>query len=294
MAEWIVRVEAVNFAATIFDTNDLSTIRGGGLACLDVAQAAEAALANVSTTPPQLLVSGASQCAFRIRAGIDDALTASEVRKVVEGHMRAADGALRTVPHAYMMHVVDIAPLAEPVTDAEIERALATAEARNRTRQFRQWTQAPIAFSDNAKDADKVDRVRPATVRAHFPKGKVLIAEDDNIGKDKTSSDLVPVSPSVKARRDYGQAARQEFYRSVLKGQLNRKLATAAPGLRFSQSLQDIVADPPDEVGLSVRNKIAVVYADGNRFGKVRDKVGTIAFSEDIDSPAQEIVEGRD
>lgn len=290
MTEWIVRVEAVNFGATILDTNDLSTIRGGGLACLHVAEPVGEALARLSTTPPENLFSGASQCAFRIETQTDEATTAAAVERRVRECMRAADGAKRTAPHAYMMHVVDIARVAEPGTAKSIEEALAIAEARNRARQLRQWTQIPIAFSQRAKDADRIDGVSPATVGAYFPKGKVLISEDDRIDTVQSDSDLVPVSPSVKARRDYGRTARQGFYRHFLGDRLNSTLRGNPPMLRFSQSFQDIVADPPREAGLSARSKIAVVYADGNGFGKARDSVGTIEFSKQMERPRAELL----
>ena len=274
MAAWIVRVEAVNFAATVLDTNDLSTIRGGGLACLRVAEPVRHALAALSPTAPDLIFSGASQCAFRIET--DRSRTAIE--DAVRAGMRVAEGA----PHAFMMHVVDAEQLAAPGGSAEIEQALVCLEARNRTRQFRQWTQVPIVFSAAAQDADRMDGVSPATERAYFPKGRQLLPEDDDGDRPEADFELRSVSPSVKARRDFGRKARERFYGQELGGALPGELRGADASMCFAQSLQDIVAEPPAGPGLSVQNKIAVVYADGNGFGAARRHVGTQAFSRQL------------
>ncbi|MGD0723801.1 MAG: hypothetical protein ABR970_22460 [Roseiarcus sp.] len=265
MPEWIVWVEAVNFASTILDTNDLATVRGGGLAALFVSEAVQGALANVGG-PPQCLHAGASQCAFRIATPDAAAATDAGVRNAIEAAMRAADEKSGQPPHAYMMHVVALAPIAEPVTAQSIEAALKLAEARGHSRQFRQWTAQPIAFNPNAKAADPLDGVRPATESTFLP------------GRPGP----VYVSPSVKARREYGRTARQELYASVLGDHLQPALAGATPDFEFAPSFQDIVADPPGEAQTSVRGKIAVVYADGNGFGVARDAVGMIEFDRQL------------
>lgn len=269
MAEWIVRVEAVNFGATIFDTNDLSTMRGGSLAALDVSNVAIDALREIDPTP-RPVYAGASQCAFCISAGSEEAATRAAVVRAFETRVRSDPGA----PHAHMVHVIDIAPAAGPDDAA----ALQTAEARNRTRQFREWTQAPIALSVAARDADRLDRVRPATDRAYFPKDPVLVSGDPEGQTGARGAEQRDVSPSVKARRQFGRDARQRFYGKILGDRLHPKLAGTPPDLHFAHDFQDIVASPPHEAGLSVRNKIAVVYADGNGFGDARGKVGTVAF----------------
>ncbi len=265
MAEWVVWVEAVNFASTILDTNDLATVRGGGLAALFLPEAVQHALAKVADTST-CIHAGASQCAFRITATDAEAAIEKRVRDAIEAAMRAADATRGQPPHAHMMHVVAVAPIAEPVTEQGIEAALKLAEARGHTRQFRQWTAQPIAFNPDAKVADPLDRVRPATESIFLP------------GR----SAAVLVSPAVKARREYGRTARQKFYASVLGDRLQRALASEPPELRFAPSFQDIVADPPGEAGPSVRGKIAVIYADGNGFGAARDAVGMIEFGRQL------------
>lgn len=276
MSELIVRVEAVNFTATILDTNDLSTMRGGGLAALYLGDVVGAALAKVvpSSTP---LHSGASQCAFRITIADGEDVAKQRIEAEIRAALNAADGKDGKPPYAYTMHVVSVAPVKPPGGRSEEEAALAIAEARGHARQFRQWTELPIAFSEDAEDADPLDGVRPATVPTYFPKGKVLDPDDEGVGADRTRA-----SPSVHARLRFGRKARQDFYRQELKSQLPQSLAGRPPELSFAQSFQDIVKAPPQEAGLSVQSKIAVVYADGNGFGKARTAVGTIEFGKQL------------
>lgn len=280
MPELIVRVEAVNFAATILDTNDLSTIRGGGLAALGLAKPVEEALRGAEFAP-KCVYAGASQCAFRLATEHDEAAATAIIEDAVRDHMRAARGAGRTAPHAFMMHVVSVAPIKKSANgEDDVEKALGLAEARGHAQQFRQWTELPIAFSNAAEDADPLDGVRPATVPTYFPKGK-LLDPDEGEQADRRRFDLVSAAPAVKARIDFGRLARQGFYADILKDRLPAALAGKPPELVFANNFQDIVADPPEEAGQSVQSKIAVVYADGNKFGDARRRIGsTAAFSD--------------
>ena len=48
MPDWLLRVEAVNFAATMDDTSDLSTQRGASLVALDAGEAVRAGVGAVT------------------------------------------------------------------------------------------------------------------------------------------------------------------------------------------------------------------------------------------------------
>ena len=114
MSSWVVRVEAVNFGATILDTNDLSTIRGGGLAALFIGDPVGGALASVSKSPPEPIFSGASQAAFRIESDAPEAAVGADVERAVRERMRTADGRNGEAPHAFIMYVIDTVRLAGP------------------------------------------------------------------------------------------------------------------------------------------------------------------------------------
>lgn len=107
-----------------------------------------------------------------------------------------------------------------------------------------------------------VDRRRPGT-------------EPETIdGKD------VWVSASVKARRDYRNDHRQSFYRHEIGVQPRLLPRDGEQG----HSFHDIVRNPPADVPESLRNKLAVLFFDGNGFGAVRRDMGPQAFGEKLKS----------
>ena len=285
MHKWLARVEGVNFSATILDTNDLSTIRGGGLALLYFHEVVEQALEKIEGKGREQIYAGASQCAYVFTRGGDEQAITDALRKAIDENVR--DRAERkdrdAPPFHWLMTVVDVVHFAgeagpDPLASCE-RRTLECAEARNHARQFRQWTVAPIAFNGWAKDADPLDRISPATLPAYFPKGKFgetgASHEEDAFGDaDSGKFDLHPVAPSVFARREYGRRNRQKFYGRMLQGKMPQNFLHAGPPLRFTDDLQAMVAAPQGVNGLSLKNKIAVVYADGNKFGALVKKPG--------------------
>ena len=238
MAAFVLRVEAVNFNATIYDTSDLSTVRGSSLAVLRSDRAIERALSKCSEARAvSPIFSGASMSAYRFEA--TDETAAETVSEAVRTALASAGNA----PLDHMCFVVDW------MSDTGDGSALDHAAARNRSRQFRQWTLVLPPFDSTARGYDPLDRMRPAVEDAEFPRGREK------------------VSASVAARRKYGREQRQQFYRDEFG-------PGAAPGrgddLRFANSFEDIVRHPPDGLPLELGNKMAVLYADGNRFGDIR------------------------
>jgi hypothetical protein len=286
MTSWLVRVEGVNFDATVYDTNDLSTVRGGSLALLKLGEEVAAALRKIGIAKPELVYSGASQCVFTFDRSGDEASVAQAVRSAITERLRSMPGGPNQPPLAQMTIVIDIAKLPDRNPQTE-DKALKQAEARNHTQQFRGWTIAPLPFDPLARQADPFDRVRPASEMTRLPHDKV----NDPYGDDQHGQ-RCELSVSVARRRDYGRRARQSFYAEELTGSsddLIRMLTNSRhdPRIMFADSFQDIVAGgeqlrrvlPP-----ALENKIAVVYADGNSFGKIREdkKVGPKRFSKEI------------
>lgn len=273
---YLLRVEGVNFDRTLFDTNDLSTIRGGSLALLKLGLAVEAALKGWAEVVP--VYAGASQGAFTFtRDGAPAEVIAEARRRVVETlASRTAEihdpldvevrgdrlPPRRPIPFSTLTFVVDVVAVAAApgaTRSAALEAALDRAEALNHTRQHRQWTVDPVA-AGGAGRADDLDGIRPAVERIEIRGG----------GGPTTKQWL---SRSVLDRRDYGRRARQTFYRSEL-GSTWTDVLGPPHGERFgfTDSFEEIRADPPEPGALaeSSRTKIAVVYADGNAFGDTR------------------------
>jgi CRISPR/Cas system CSM-associated protein Csm3 (group 7 of RAMP superfamily) len=247
MTSWIVRVEGVNFASTLFDTTDLSAVRGSSLTLLAIAGAVSKALDGFGAEP---VFAGASICAFKISSDLEETALRQSVRAKVAEAFNAEGANGPAFPH--ICTVVDIAP----ITSAGEEQALLVAEARNKANQLRIWSMPPVDYDGGAVDADTLDGIRPAT-RDDALRGRL--------------------SPSVQARRNFGRMSRNGFYRRLPEAE-----RPATHGYRFAQDFSDIVTAPPRDAALSARAKIAVFYADGNAFGTRRTFVGSRKFSADL------------
>lgn len=264
MARWVLRAEGVNFDATLLDTSDLSTVRGASLALLRLDEVVQGALGEDPGV--RKLFAGASQCAFLFDAA-DTAAAHLQREKVIDALRAGSDG----LPTAHLCVMVDVAPLNGIGITAELD-ALAVAEARNRTRQFRSWTLDPLPPERAATRADALDGVRPAGDVIRRPAGDTGTLED------------LPVSRAVKAKRDFGRTARQDFYASLagLGPDVAQRILGSSGEPCFTDSIEDIVATPPDGLPLSVRGKVALVYADGNGFGAKVKQVGPERFSAQL------------
>ena len=257
MGRCLLRAEGVNFGATMFDTNDISTIRGASLALAGLNRTIRDALARAGARNVEERFSGASQCLFGFEAPGGDA---EAVATAVRAALLNADP---KEPWRHLAVMVDALP-------AEDERAgERRLEARNKAQQLRRFSVPALPFSTQPRRPDPFEGIQPGTVPTRLPRGKVLGGAPG--GEGAAAADL---APSVAARRRYGRTARQSFYRD--------ELGEAAASVRVTESIQDIVHRPPEGLPLSVASKIAVVYADGNRFGAVRDAIGSPAFSTAI------------
>lgn len=242
---WVLRIEGVNFATTLFDTQDLSTIRGSGLALLEAGADAQTALAALGPPAPEPIYIGASQAAFVVRAATPDAALAS-VRAAL-----AAPGATGA-PHPHLMYVADAVRCAAATDPAALMQALEVAEARNKARQFRQFTVAPPDPASPARKPDALDHARQGTTEQEFA--------------DKVKR---PLSASVKARREFGRSARHKFYEQH-----------GGAGLAVTDSLQAMLEAPrPPGLPAALGGKVAYLYADGNGFGAIRAATGPQHFA---------------
>lgn len=293
---WLVRAEGVNFANTLSDTEDLSIIRGASLALLRIDRFVEAAIASIPGATASLLFSGASQCLIEVRLAAPEASFGAYLERAVADLLRRlrqagtkADPAHPRAgldePFEHLSLVVD----AEPHFDAD-DRApvVARLEARNRSRQQRDWSlppPGPVSLADAPDNAcDPFDRVRPAQVSIDLPKDKVDMSPalvDASTRPD--GGQRVRVSASSKARRAFGRTQRKAFYGDELAAE---GLDAPFPAsVSVTDSLEEIVEKPHPTrrdgsvLPVSLRNKVAVIYADGNAFGKIREHVALDAFS---------------
>lgn len=180
MARYVLRAEGVNFTATLYDTHDISTIRGSGLALLELGVAVRAALGErPEIADVEEIYSGASQTAWNFTAPPDGA---EVIRQMVAASLLRPGS--NGEPFDHLSIVLD-------VVEGEGAEALEQAEAGNRARQFRQWTVPLPEFTSGAAGYDENDRYRPV------PPGKLS-------------------ATSVEARHRFGRQMRGGFYRRVV------------------------------------------------------------------------------
>lgn len=226
MGDYYLRVEAVNLDNFVYDTNDISTIRGGSFLLLDTVNRLESAhdlkglLEKVSM--------GASAGLFRIIGNDPD-----DVKKRVKDYLsNKTDG--------HTTFVVD-------TLDGDSRSFKAVQEQLISKNRWSQWQQLTIPWGRGWEGSDlpcTLDGVRPAMVIEPFPENKSK-----------------KVSRSVKFRRDRGRELRNDIYAHIL-GQ------TSCP-YEFTSNLENLSEDKDQGV---LNKKIAFIYIDGNKFGRIRDE----------------------
>lgn len=182
-----LRVEGVNLGQFVFDTKDLSTIRGGSFLLLDavrhwIPEQFDDVLQPVST--------GASIGLYRISDDCDPEVLRQEIERWLRGH--------DSLKHATF--VVDVIS-----QNGDFSHAMESLIAKNRWRQMRSPSLAYPTNERGVREACSKDLVRPAD------------AEKKVLGES--------VSRSVWERQRHGIEKKQEFYESETGLSLEREFA---------------------------------------------------------------------
>lgn len=231
MKRFYLRMEGVNLANFVYDTQDLSTVRGGGLLLLD-------AVTQIQTQFPILkpISTGASSGLFSFEA--DDG---ESVKQSVIDYLNKGDN----LKHATF--VVDIQQY-----DSE-DKFIPDKElliAKNRWQQMQSPSVAvPSIPAEKDKVACWIDGVRPALKPITDPETK----------------ETKYISTSVDIRKRYGSEKKKTLYEKIYKEVKRDKL-----GFDFVNHLDELTADASKG---NLHHKMAVIYLDGNRFGKIRDRL---------------------
>ncbi len=289
MPDWLLRIEAVNFAATMDDTSDLSTQRGASLTALDAGAVVQQFLVErYSEQRVETVFIGASQALFRLR----DFMDAAPVLAAVRGHLQLDQESPANRPVYGGEHAPPLSRMTFVAAAVEVEAgadALAAVEALVKREQLQAPTLAPHpAVKPGSQSAPvhrracPIERRLPADAE-HSVRKDML---DDAVVVEAKPHDekSVLVARSVAERRSYGRSARQRFY--------DKQLATKT-GLHFADGLVDLVSAPPDALPLPLRGKMAVISADGIGFGDLLKQAlddagdpveGTKTFSLEVEA----------
>jgi hypothetical protein len=236
-----IRVEGVNFDGFVLDTNDISTIRGGSLALLNAINWIENRLKS-NKRKIEVVVKGASMGVFNTCTG--DKAEAEKIKAKIEKYLRK---------NGILKHATFVVDMEEGAADGKgFRTTFETLMAKNRWGQMQSLSVVlPQVMSQPAKQVCVIDKVRPAHHKA-----------PEHISKDGC------ISISTEVRRNYGVNQRNKFYKS--------RAGVAAEDMKFTDNLEELAKYP---AAGNLNNKMAVIYLDGNKFGRIRGKIDDSADS---------------
>lgn len=268
MKHWLLRYEASDFENSLFDSSQLSAIRGASLTFLYSWRIVERLISVHAGKSARTIYAGASQGAFCFEA------TEEEARRLKAEVIAAlAKPDADTGCHQHMAYVVGMA-------EGDDQAALIRAEALcNAAAAQSAFPALPAFRRDQTKPGERRDP-RPA-----LPGKKVSAAIED--------------------RAEFGRRQRQIFYRKFLDE------GSDGPNFDFSDEFEEITqgagrlfqrisgeTETLSKLPLSLHNKMAVFFADGNAFGKHRDRAidrakdlsGLTKLSADLVKHQQELL----
>lgn len=277
----LARIAACNFDNTIFDTDDLSTIRGSSLFLLrfpdTVVQRLQRDYPDVEATE---ISSGASELLFRFAA-------TPAAREIVEkflSELLARHPGNEAALWSRFTFVWAVEESGHGIGQT-FSRRLDHLIAQCNLRQYQQPTVMIPEFHSDAQRQANGEATDATSVVCHLD------------GISPASPDLrqksLSVSRSVYQRRSYGRQAKQNFYGWEL-GDLN-----PADQFQFVQEFSLLAPTAEElcreEIPESLRGKIALVYLDGNSFGRKRAELGTTAqglqqFSTDVKAHRRDLL----
>jgi hypothetical protein len=231
MTKFYLRIEGVNLNNFVYETQDLSTIRGGSLLLLQAAKDVQSNVAGLKE-----ISTGASIGLFSFKAEDDDEAKAKR---------DAVDEFLHGGNYRHATFVVDVVKESGSASFPRDSEALL---ALNRWRQMTAPQVAVPTYNEASVITCDLDGVRPATVREKF-KGK-----------------FHHVSKSVWARRKHGVANKREF----AKTELDHIGKSNVVRNEFAWDFDQIARD---ESQGNLNHKMAVIYLDGNGFGKIQSSL---------------------
>jgi hypothetical protein len=232
MADYYMRVEAVGFDHTVYDTNDISTIRGGSFLALNAVKhlGEEFEKKGILKT----ITTGASVGLYRSVNGAAPETMKNETVSFLKNHTGG-----------HLEFVVDVVD-GSNMCFGEIHARLIEA---NQWSRMRRLTIPWQGIRPGAEVPCDVDGVRPGVI----PLNNETISE------------------SVNFRKDKGRELRGSIYAEIL----GEKKETFP--LEFTSNLEELSKAPAGPQKLD--RKIAFIYIDGNKFGKLRESCG---YDQDV------------
>ena len=317
--DWVLRVEGVNLGATIFNTNDLSTIRGSSMVLEVFGYELSKKLAEQN--PPvavEAVYRAAAQSVFQLN-GLTEAealATKTQVRKILQKEyiqgpldpkfvspatlekmgldvVADEDVPNLAMPSEHMTFVIDLAQIESlsNIPRENLRRAVDIAMMANRRQQLRapNLPRSPAAIAPTATDAARFGvqcAIDPMQQLGVDPgKSSVWMHEDQfpNAPALQCDGKLRRKHFSKRAAdlRKYGRDARQTLYAYTLKSSDREPLIRQDLFTKyvFAESFEDIIAKPRGAVDDIIGTKLAYLYIDGSGFSDLRAKMDIKEFA---------------
>jgi len=242
MADYLMRVEAVNFDSFVTDTHDLSTIRGGGLLLLDAPALLD------SDNRLKRIYSGASTAVYRFHAESD--AQADKIRRDVEDRLHEGPRSGATI-----LVVFEELPGAD-----DFPKAMRSLQNKIRWRQLQSPSVVYPPLTPAPTRIDELDDIRPALERPEMlrpPRPRTTAGRGAPMVLSETTFE----------RREHGREEKRRFYAS--RGEWGGAHWAGEFPFHTGEYVNDFdeLSSHPDKG--RTKDKIAVIYLDGNRFGQI-------------------------
>ena len=260
MNKYYLRIEGVNLNNFVYDTQDLSTIRGSGLAILEAVNLLDdiEITFDSKTIKLEKTSSGASAGLFGFTA--DDSVNQKDFIEAVRNYLIDSKSVLR-----FATFVIDVLPVGD---NFQTDREKIVAE--NRWRQMQSPRLAIPKFKKDKSDNSlkrvscEVDSVRHAEVKERFKGGEKEVSE------------------SISKRRKFGKDEKQKFIKREIEDYFDDLTKISH---NFAYDFDDLTFGKKDDHNPNkdkgnLHHKMAVIYLDGNDFGSKQRELGIDKLGE--------------
>lgn len=237
-----VLIEGINLGQSIFDADQLSVVRGGSFLNKEVTEV----LSREFAGSLEELSTGASSGLFKVKPDVQDV---AQLCDEIKGRLQRADSEFRHLTIGVIHTQADSLPLAKAKLYAKLRRY-----------QMRTLSISP----DPATPADQSKEVIACALngrRAALSKRKKTEAK----------------AAFVQQRFDVGRDRKRNFYSKLLRQEwgMDREVYYALQDLKDKEITltNDLQTLADDKAFSRLDQKIAVLYLDGNGFGKLQDRI---------------------
>lgn len=243
MTHCYLLVEALNFDSTVFDTNQISIIRGSSLLATEAIRRISE---DILGSPHEVISTGASSGLFRLPESSDTQGLILDIKTLL-----CNTDSNSAPPFGTLVFGI------ECCRSSDYQTALAVLRSRLNTHQMQNISCVP-------------DRGTGSTV-CHYTGTR---ASDDNCTVTLATEDPRHLSKNAYQRFAYGRIHRDKQYeldKHSLGDQYRELQQRTTPDLQALASCQTMG---------NLNNKIAIIYADGNRFSQVRNQTDAAGRSQ--------------